>query len=58
LVTALPIGAKADPTRKNFRVKTVYDIAGDGAMRDAFRSACHTLGDPAISWDPVTFLLL
>ncbi|KIV99409.1 uncharacterized protein PV09_08948 [Verruconis gallopava] len=50
LVTALLLKAKTDPTRLNGDGKTAYEIAGDRATRDAFRSARHTLGDVALDW--------
>jgi len=51
LITALLVKGRADPAKKNLDGKTAYDIAGDRATRDAFRSARHTLGDSAWDWD-------
>jgi hypothetical protein len=50
LITALLVKAKADPTKQNADGKTAYDIAGDRAARDAFRTARHTLGELAWDW--------
>jgi hypothetical protein len=54
LITALLVKGKADPTQLNADEKTAYEIAGDRATRDAFRSARYTLGEKAWDWDAAT----
>jgi hypothetical protein len=51
LITALLVKGKADPTKRNADGKSAYELAGDRATRDAFRSARHTLGDSAADWE-------
>ena len=51
LITALLVKGKVNPTKTNADGKTAYDIAGDRATRDAFRSARHTLGEGAFDWN-------
>jgi hypothetical protein len=50
LITALLVKANVDPTKKNADGKTAYDLAGDRATRDAFRSARYALGETAWNW--------
>ncbi|KAF2235762.1 hypothetical protein EV356DRAFT_483172 [Viridothelium virens] len=51
VISALLLKAAADPSVRNGEGKTAFEIAGDRAARDAFRTARGELGEEAWDWD-------